>query len=75
MSPDYSFGFHGRSRKKVIENGYIMMSGTSMSTPIVSGAAALLIEKEPLITPDEIKRRLILSSGNNKMLDIKKLLV
>lgn len=51
------------------------MSGTSMSTPIVSGAAALLIEKEPLITPDEIKRRLILSSGNNKMLDIKKLLV
>ena len=74
MSPDYSFGFHGRSRKKVVQNGYIMMSGTSMSTPIVSGAAALLIEKEPYITPDELKQRLIATSGNNKLLNIQKLL-
>ena len=45
-----------------------------MATPMVSGAAALLIEKEPDITPDEIKKRLILSSRENKLLNIEGLL-
>ncbi len=74
MSPNYSFGFHGRSRKKIIDGNYVMMSGTSMATPMVSGAAALLIEKEPHLTPDEIKKKLISSCGENKLLNIKKLL-
>ncbi len=74
MSPNYSFGFHGRSRKKTIGRNYVMMSGTSMATPMISGAAALLIEKEPYITPAEIKRRLMGSCGFNKLLDIKSLL-
>lgn len=74
MSPDYSFGFHGRSRKKIVSPYYIMMSGTSMSTPMVSGAAALLIEKYPNIKPQEIKQMLMDTSGVNKLMDIKKLL-
>lgn len=37
---------------------YTKKSGTSMSTPIVSGAIALLLEKEPLLTNVEIKMRL-----------------
>lgn len=74
MSPDYSFGFHGRSRKKIISAHYVMMSGTSMSTPMVSGAAALLIERYPDITPQEIKQHLINTSGVNKLMDVKKLL-
>lgn len=37
---------------------YIARSGTSMSTPIVSGCVALLLEKEPSLTNKEIKLRL-----------------
>src|SRR5688572_8762761 len=34
---------------------YIRMTGTSMSTPIVSGAVALLLEERPDLTPDQVK--------------------
>lgn len=34
---------------------YISISGTSMSTPMVSGAIALLLEKYPTLQPDDIK--------------------
>ncbi|GFI61021.1 serine protease AprX [Clostridiales bacterium] len=74
MSPNYSFSFHGRSRKKAIGRNYIMMSGTSMATPMVSGAAALLIEKRPSLSPNNIKSLLINSSGENKLLNIRKLI-
>lgn len=37
---------------------YTVKSGTSMSTPVVSGAVALLIEKYPHIQPKDVKLRL-----------------
>lgn len=40
------------------ENGYTYKSGTSMSTPIVSGAIALLLEKNPGLKNWEVKLRL-----------------
>ncbi len=43
---------------------YTKKSGTSMSTPIVSGAIALLLQKYPSLTPKEIKIRLKNSSTN-----------
>lgn len=64
-------------------NGYVYKSGTSMSTPMVSGAAALLLCAEPHLTNKEVKKRLLASSKNlglpwqqqgAGMLDIKKLL-
>ena len=38
--------------------GYRKSSGTSMSTPMISGAIALLLERNPKLTPNEVKARL-----------------
>lgn len=38
---------------------YLALSGTSMAAPICSGVAALLIEKKPSMTPDQVKSALL----------------
>jgi serine protease AprX len=42
-----------------IGTGYFRGSGTSFSTAITSGAAALLLQDEPALTPDQVKHRLM----------------
>jgi len=44
--------------QKKFQKNYTVKSGTSMSTPVVAGAIALLIDKYPSITNVEIKLRL-----------------
>jgi serine protease AprX len=38
---------------------YMQLSGTSMAAPVVSGAVALMLQKDPWLTPDTVKTRLM----------------
>jgi len=46
-------------------NTYYILSGTSMAAPMVSGAAALMLQLDPTLTPDEIKARLMKTASKN----------
>jgi serine protease AprX len=46
-----------------VGSAYFKGSGTSFSTAVTSGAAALLLEREPGLTPNQVKARLLGSAG------------
>jgi len=55
------------ARKKLSDAAYSVKSGTSMSTPIVTGALALLLEKFPEMTNTNVKLRLRESAVDVKL--------
>ncbi|PYE53500.1 serine protease [Deinococcus yavapaiensis KR-236] len=54
--------------------GYTRRAGTSFAAPQVSGAAALLLQKNPAFTPEQVRRVLTTSgrdiAGGAKLLDV-----
>ncbi len=48
---------------RIVEPGYMWMSGTSFSAPIVAGAAAQILAIHPDWTPDEVKGALMLTAA------------
>lgn len=41
------------------EKGYTKLSGTSVSTPMIAGISACAFERNPNLTPDQVKKRLL----------------
>lgn len=50
------------NERRGYRNAYTRKSGTSMATPIVSGAAALYLQKFPYMTNEQVKRQIIYSA-------------
>jgi serine protease AprX len=48
---------------RVLAPGYMWMSGTSFSTPVVSAAAAQILARHPGFTPDQVKGALMLAAN------------
>jgi len=44
---------------------YVRLSGTSMATPVVAGAVALMVNKTPSLTPDVIKARIMKTASKS----------
>ena len=62
----YSTSFQCKKVGNNYTHGYETKSGTSFATPLVSGAAALLLEKNEVLSAQEIKYRLCYSATDLK---------
>ena len=49
----------------VVADGYVIMSGTSMSAPHVAGVVALMLQVNPTLTAEEARQNLIDSTGRS----------
>lgn len=52
--------YNGRTYK------FVRLSGTSMSSPFTAGVAALLLQANPTLTPEELKRCLIFTATHDE---------
>ena len=54
-----SLTYYQNTGSGALSNEYYTLSGTSMAAPVVSGAAVLLLQQNPSLTPDQLKARLM----------------
>jgi serine protease AprX len=51
--------FTGLCPTCIVGGAYIRAGGTSMAAPVVSGLVAIMLQKSPSLTPDQVKQMLI----------------
>ncbi|NHN48741.1 S8 family serine peptidase [Halostella sp. JP-L12] len=59
VKPDLVAPGVGVASAKAGSDGYVGYSGTSMATPAVSGMAALLLDRDPGMTPTDVRSALV----------------
>lgn len=47
---------------RLVEPGYLLMSGTSFAAPVVAGTAAYILARHPDFTPDQVKGALMVTA-------------
>jgi serine protease AprX len=62
--------FTATKPERIIEPGYMWMSGTSFAAPIVAGAAAQLLARNSGWSPDQVKGALMLTTTYNASLGL-----
>jgi serine protease AprX len=51
--------YYQNTISSLLSNYYLVLNGTSMAAPSVSGAAALMLQQNAALTPDQVKARLM----------------
>jgi serine protease AprX len=51
--------YYERTTSTAASTHFLMLNGTSMATPVVSGAVADMLQGTPWLTPDQVKARLM----------------
>jgi serine protease AprX len=64
-SSEIPYSLYQNGGSSTASHYYFTLSGTSMATPMVSGAAALALQADPSMTPDQIKAMLMQTAFKN----------